>query len=190
MLKWLKDRAQTKLAASQLYAAIVAQSRLPLFYADMGVPDTVTGRFEMIVAHLAPLLGRLGRAGEGGSRLAQAVSEAFIADMDAAMREMGVGDMSVAKKVHAVAGSFFGRLKAYEAALAVPGEAQLSAALARNAFADAPEAAAKSAGELARYLRDCEAELARQSDAELMRGNVRFPVLDQRRSAAVAGGSP
>ena len=124
MLKWLTGRKETQVAAQRLYDAIVAQSRLPLFYLRHGVSDTVTGRFEMIVVHMFLVLERLqAETGENSGRaaqLGQALNEAFIGDMDSAMREMGVADVRVGKRMHQAAGAFFGRLMAYRKAVETP----------------------------------------------------------------------
>jgi cytochrome b pre-mRNA-processing protein 3 len=146
MLKWLTGRKETQFAAQRLYDAIVAQSRLPVFYLRHGVPDTVTGRFEMIVVHMFLVLERLQvEPGEGSDRaaqLGQALNEAFIGDMDSAMREMGVADVRVGKRMHQAAGAFFGRLMAYRKAIETsPAQGyskdSLADALARNVLAEA-----------------------------------------------------
>ena len=120
----LTRKNDTRLAAQRLYDAIVAQSRLPAFYLGHGVPDTVTGRFEMIVVHMFLVLERLqaeqGPEGEHAGQTGQALNEAFIGDMDSAMREMGVADVRVGQRMHQTAGAFFGRLMAYRKAIAVP----------------------------------------------------------------------
>lgn len=177
MLSWLAKRTAAKQSASRLYGAIVAQSRLPAFYAAFGVPDTVTGRFEMIVLHLFLVLSRLKSFGAGGERLSQALSEAFIADMDGSIREMGVGDLTVPKQMQATASAYFGRLKAYENAIgaaAVPGA--LEAALARNLFADddgPPRPAAVLTG-LAAYVRASATGLEAQDLGSLAQGQPAF----------------
>src|SRR6202034_1850226 len=96
-----------------LYGMIVAQARSRVFYADYGVPDTVEGRFELIVLHLVLLLRRLGP----GHRLGQRVFDAFCRDLDDNLREMGVGDMAVPKHMRRFAEAFYGRQDAYIAAL-------------------------------------------------------------------------
>ncbi len=142
-----------------LYGAIVAQARRPAFYLAYGVPDTAEGRFEMIVLHLALLCRRLGRA-EPAARsaahsLSQGVFDMFCRDMDHNLREMGVTDLGVPKKMRRLGEAFYGRLGAYDRALAADGEQALAAALARNAV---PGPAASA---LARYVR----ATAKQLDA-------------------------
>jgi cytochrome b pre-mRNA-processing protein 3 len=146
MLTWLTGRKDIRRVAQRLYDGIVAQSRLPVFYIGHGVPDTVTGRFEMIVLHMFLVLERLqaetGESGERAGQISQALTEAFIGDMDSAMREMGVADVRVGKRMHQAAGAFFGRLMAYRKAIelapAVAGQTDpLAAAIARNVLAEA-----------------------------------------------------
>src|SRR6266576_5455652 len=101
-----------------LYGMIVAQARAPDFYRIYGVPDTVNGRFEMIVLHAILLLRRLEHEAASVRRLGQGIFDRFCSDMDANLREMGVGDLSVPRKMHGIGEAFYGRKAAYEAALA------------------------------------------------------------------------
>src|SRR4051812_22915736 len=80
-----------------IYGMIVAQAREPVFYRTLGVPDTVEGRFDMVLLHLWLVLRRL-RESEGGVALSQALFDHFCADMDANLRELGVGDLTVPKR--------------------------------------------------------------------------------------------
>ena len=137
-------RHPSKSTIAALYGAIVAQARLPVFYQGLGVPDTVLGRFDMIVLHLVLLLRRL-REGQASHReLAQAVFDAFCRDMDDNLREMGISDQGVPREMHKVGEAFYGRAQAYEAALGAPGDAGLAAALARNVYCAAEPLAAAS----------------------------------------------
>src|SRR5262249_18838863 len=105
-----------------LYGAIVAQARNPAFYLEYGVPDTPEGRFDMIVLHLALVCRRLGRAQGPDQAPARSVSQAvfdmFCRDMDHNLREMGVSDIGVPKKMRKLGEAFYGRLDAYDRALA------------------------------------------------------------------------
>src|SRR3989442_6857779 len=98
-----------------LYGAIVAQARLAVFYQTYGVADTVLGRFDLIVLHLALVLRRLRRDHE--KAVAQGVFDAFCRDMDDNLREMGVGDQAVPEQMRRVGEAFYGRAQAYDAAL-------------------------------------------------------------------------
>src|SRR5262245_52127762 len=122
---------------ASLYGTIVAQARAPAFYQICGVPDTVNGRLEMIILHAVLLLARLGREGEPARQVGQKVFDTFCRDMDGSLREMGVGDLAVPRRMRGIGEAFYGRQAAYREALAAPDEAALAAALARNVFAGA-----------------------------------------------------
>ena len=156
ILKTLFQRPQP--AARAAYEAIVAAARHPDFYAALHVPDTVDGRFDMITLHTYLVLDRL-KGSDAGFR--QALVDELFRDMDRSLREMGVGDLSVGKKVRKMAEVFYGRIAAYDKALADGGDA-LAAALARNVFPDgAPEgAAARLAAHAEAQRRNLEAQPA------------------------------
>ena len=104
--------------ATQLYGAVVAQARQPAFYTDLGVPDTVDGRFDVLIMHVTVLMRRLRQIeGGAGEALGQDVLTALFADMDMNLREMGIGDMSVGKHVKKMAKAFYGRAEVLEGAL-------------------------------------------------------------------------
>src|SRR5215469_8767183 len=106
ILPWFRRNTQARTIAA-LYGAIVAQARSPSFYADYGVPDTVEGRFDLLVLHLVLVLHRLGHQQEKGAAklrdLGQGLFDAFCADLYANLREMGTGDLAVPKKMQAFA---------------------------------------------------------------------------------------
>ncbi|EKS38294.1 ubiquinol-cytochrome C chaperone family protein [Afipia broomeae] len=153
-----------------IYGMIVAQAREPVFYTDLGVRDTVNGRFDMLVLHLWLVLRRL-QPIEGGSVLSQALFDHFCADMDDNLREMGVGDLTVPKRMQAFGEAFYGRSTAYDLALEA-GEAELAQALSKNVFNGEALERAKA---LAGYVRDVSARLAALDDAAVRRGAWTFP---------------
>lgn len=155
-----------------LYGAIVAQARLPAFYRIYGVPDTVNGRFEMVVLHAILVLSRLEAAGGTARQLGQAVFDRFCADMDANMREMGVGDIAVPRKMKAIGEAFYGRKQAYETAIAQPAPDALVAALARNVYSSEQTA---GAAPLAAYVGEAANRLATLGPDALRTGQVSFP---------------
>jgi cytochrome b pre-mRNA-processing protein 3 len=165
---WRRDRAISG-KADALYGALVAQARQPEFYADLGVPDTVDGRFDMIMLHLSLLLRRLRGDDEA---LAQAVLDTTFDDMDRNLREMGAGDLGVGRRVKAMARAYFGRFEAYDAALDAGDGDGLAAALARNVQPAEGLAAAKR---LADYAARAEAALAGQSTAAFQSADIHFP---------------
>jgi cytochrome b pre-mRNA-processing protein 3 len=123
-------------AALRLYEQIVVQARQPRFYSAGGVPDTLDGRFEMVVLYMALTMRRLKALGEPGTVLARYLTEAMISDMDGNLREMGAGDLGVGRRVKQMAQALYGRIAAYEAGLA-EGSQSLCDALRRNLFATA-----------------------------------------------------
>ena len=160
-------------AGYALYGAAVAAARQPIFYAELGVPDTLDGRFDMVGLHAFLLIRRLTALPVPGPALAQAMFDAMFNDMDLNLREMGVGDLSVGRRVRDMWEAFHGRSAAYGAALedAEPA-ARLTEALARNVWrgTEAPAGAARLAAlELAqsRYLDS-------QELASLRAGKVEF----------------
>jgi cytochrome b pre-mRNA-processing protein 3 len=120
-----------KLKARTVYEAIVAAARRPELYASYGVADSLDGRFEMISLHMYLVLDRL--RGDAADTFRQALTDEFFADMDRSLREMGVGDLSVGKKVRKMAEVFFGRVQAYHAASR--DSKKMADALARNVYA-------------------------------------------------------
>jgi cytochrome b pre-mRNA-processing protein 3 len=135
-MRWFSDRhRRERAAAARIYAASVAAARRPELYLALGVPDTLQGRFEMIALHLFPVLHRLMHDPGDDPELARFVSETFVADMDASFREMGVGDLSVPKRMNALYRSFGGRMAAYKKGVE-EGDAALLDAVARNIFPD------------------------------------------------------
>jgi cytochrome b pre-mRNA-processing protein 3 len=166
-----------------LYGAIVAQARVPAFYGAFAVPDTALGRFDMVVLHAILVVRRL-NASAATQPLAQGLFDAFCRDMDDNLREMGVTDIGVPRKMKQLAEAFYGRARAYEAALAEGHDGALAAALTRNVYADATSPVAAAA--LASYVRAAADTLAREDDAALARGQARFPATDEY-AAAVRG---
>jgi cytochrome b pre-mRNA-processing protein 3 len=177
MLNWLRSRALERRKAGQLYGAVVAQAREPVFYRALGVADRPEGRYEMIVLHLFLLLERLRADAPAANARAREVIEAFVADMDDCMRESGVGDLTVPKKVKRAAAGLYERASAYRAALAEPDPAALAASLAEHALQAAGSRPAAVA--LAAYVRQAATELARQSAADLLAGQVSFPAIHE-----------
>jgi cytochrome b pre-mRNA-processing protein 3 len=154
-----------------IYGMIVTQAREPLFYRDLGVPDTVNGRFDLLVLHLWMVLHRL-RQTAGGVELSQALFDRFCDDMDGNLREMGVGDLAVPKRMRAFGEGFYGRAAAYDRALAEDLDA-LARALNRNIL---DSGALNNARRLAAYTGTAIVHLKDQHDAALLEGAWRFPL--------------
>jgi len=155
-----------------LYGAVVAAAREKALYADLGVPDTLDGRFDLVGLYASLLIRRLRALPEPGPELAQAVFDAMFSEMDVILREMGVGDLSVGRKMKEMWEAFHGRAAAYETALEAGDGAALALALARNVWRGAaPEGAA---ARLAAVARAQDARLATQGLETLAAGTVRF----------------
>jgi cytochrome b pre-mRNA-processing protein 3 len=155
-----------------LYGAIVAQSRREAFYTGYGVPDTIEGRFDLIVLHIVLLLARLDRAGPAARGVGQNLFDRFCRDLDANLREMGVGDLAVPKRMRQFGEAFYGRQAAYLAAFAAPDRGTLEKALARNIFQGIEGAGPRR---LAHYARALAHRFEVQDQATLLRGAVVFP---------------
>jgi cytochrome b pre-mRNA-processing protein 3 len=152
----LRRRDRHERAGFRLYTAAVAAARAPALYAELGVPDTLDGRFDMVGLHAFLLIDRLRRDVPPGPDLAQSVFDAMFSDMDQTLREMGVGDLTVGKRVRAMWEAFHGRAAAYETAL------------------DAAEDGALAAEAMARMARAQQTCLAGQALAAFAAGEVRF----------------
>ena len=148
---------------------------MPAFYADLGVADHLEGRFDLLVLHLHLVVRRLSSASEPrAGEVAQALFDTFFHDMDRTLRAMGVGDMSVGKKVKDMVRAYYGRCAAYEEALA--GEADLTDVIARNVYAGA--VSAPHAPALAAYIRRAQAKVDATPVGDLMRGELSFPAVE------------
>jgi cytochrome b pre-mRNA-processing protein 3 len=165
-----KPRMPVRVTIEAIYGMIVTQAREPLFYRDLGAPDTVNGRFDLLVLHLWMVLRRLRPMPEGAA-LCQALFDRFCEDMDGNLREMGVGDLTVPKRMQAFGEAFYGRTAAYDLALADSREA-LAQALCKNILNGE---GIENARRLAYYAEAAIAALAGLDDAAMRRASWRFP---------------
>ncbi|MBC9878214.1 ubiquinol-cytochrome C chaperone [Bradyrhizobium sp. INPA01-394B] len=153
-----------------IYGMIVTQAREPIFYRDLGVPDTVNGRFDLLLLHLWLLLRRL-RAAQSGVELSQALFDRFCEDMDDNLREMGVGDQVVPKRMQAFGEAFYGRVQAYDQAIETGPEA-LAQAICKNILNGV---SLDHARHLAAYAVAANADLGLTDEAALRLGSFKFP---------------
>ena len=162
--------------ASAVYASIVAQARQPVFYTSLGVPDTPTGRFEMIVAH-ATLVFRHLKGSEELDEAGQAVFDLFFADMDRSLRELGVGDLSVPKQIKRMGQAFYGHAAVYAKALDAGDEDALCEAVKGNLLATADQTAhlQNHARRIAGYMMACDAFLRDEDAGMIMKGEIAWP---------------
>jgi cytochrome b pre-mRNA-processing protein 3 len=166
-------RRPNRQVSDALYDRIVASARQPRFYSDWGVDDTPLGRFEMLSLHMVLFLERA-RGGDQAMRdLAQDVTDEFFKDVEHSLRELGIGDIGVPKRMKKLAKMFYGRAEAYRSALVAGDEPALAEALARNV---------RPGGEpwdgsapLAGYLFGALTSLREQADADILAGRIAFP---------------
>ena len=151
--------------AQAVYAAIVAATRQPHFYADLDVPDSIDGRFDLLVVHLWLVVARL--KGEDDP-LRQQLIDVFCVDMDDNIRELGAGDLGVSKKVRRMAEAFQGRYVAYDAA---HDHATMVAALQRNVYAGKASA---GVAKLADYVLNAKRRLGEQETENIIAGKFVF----------------
>jgi cytochrome b pre-mRNA-processing protein 3 len=156
-------------AVYAVYSAIVAQSRQSRFYAEWGIADTVTGRFDMICLHLVLLFRRLRAEKGSASEFGQAVFDLFFKDMDRSLRELGAGDLAVPKKIQKMGSIFYGLLASLSAALDAGDAAAVEAVLVRNLYEDRP---GPHAAQLAAYLLEQSARLAAQPVEAITAGDI------------------
>jgi cytochrome b pre-mRNA-processing protein 3 len=161
--------------ASALYGAIVAQARTSALYTDFGVADTVTGRFEMVTLHVILVLARLEREGEAAKALGQSIFDLYVRDMDRSLRELGIGDLGVPKRMKKMAEAFFGRHEAYRQALLVNDRDTLAGVIARNVYAGGDAGAAEA---LAVYVL-----ASRDLPVDIAAGRAEFAVLARTEAA-------
>jgi cytochrome b pre-mRNA-processing protein 3 len=175
MFRWFAGRAARKDAAERIYDAIVAQSRNPAFYLRCGVPDTLSGRFDMLVIHMFVVLQILKLGGREGQLLAQEIVEAFIREMDTMVRDLGVSDRNVPKEVRKIAQLFYGQLLAYSSAVQ-RGEAKGLANEVWKSF-QSGEGSNPSIGAdtISNYMRQSIKNIQEMPLNMLLQGNIRFP---------------
>ena len=169
-----KPRSHPSASIEAIYGMIVAKAREPLFYKDLGVPDTVDGRFDLVLLHLWMVLRRL-RRGEGSQRRTQALFDRFCIDMDDNLREMGVGDLTVPKRMQAFGEAFYGRAAAYDVALSEGRDNEqgpLAQSICRNILNGE---GIESARRLAGYVQATLARLDGLDDAALLGASWSFP---------------
>ena len=170
MLGWGQRRQQV--TSEVLYGNAVEMARDPSFFTDHGVADTVDGRFDALALVVGLIMRRLKDCGEEGQELSQQLFDSMFADMDLSLREMGAGDIGVAKRVRVMAEAFMGRLDAYASALDSGDRVALSAALQRNLL--------RGDGEVGEAMIDfvmhLEKHIAELDTETLLRGHLDSPV--------------
>lgn len=168
-----RKRHVSEVILIRTYEAIVAAARQPLFFSDWQVPDTPLGRFESLSLHMILFLHRTKASGTGLKALGQEVVEEFFKDVDHSLRELGIGDTSVPKRMKKLARMFYGRAAAYDGSLESGDCVALATALERNIFPDGPQWA--QAPKMAAHVMNVAKSLAAQDDADILAGTINFP---------------
>jgi len=164
-------------AAATLYHTIKAQARQAVFFKAGGVPDTVEGRFDLLVLHGFLVMNRLADEGRAGRRLTQAVFDVMFRDIEDGIREAGVGDLSVPKHMKRMMKAFNGRCHAYKAALESIDAMMLSDTIMRNLCGGSDAAEPAQVAALARYITDNVAHLQQQGFEKISAGDISFAAM-------------
>ena len=172
MFGFFKRKRANQDLFERLYETLSQASRQPAFYASLGVPDTVEGRFDMLTLHAVLLLERLKQLPPPADDFAQDFVDDLFQRFDAALREMGVGDISVPKRMKRIASHFLGRAKAYNDALSEGPEA-MTRALARNVFGD--ETHLGPASQLNHYVNNVRQALEKTSFSRIETAAIHWP---------------
>ena len=169
----LQGPGSDKQTAAKLFERLVGQARQRVFYEQFGVPDSVDGRFDMVVLHTFLIFQRLRGQGDGAALLAQALYDTLILDLEASLRQLGAGDVGVGKRIRVMTEALQGRIKAYETALA-GNPLDVEAAVRRNLYGTA-EPSAEVVRAMADYLRRGKELADRQPVDRIRRGIFEFP---------------
>jgi cytochrome b pre-mRNA-processing protein 3 len=159
---------QNRAIVDRQYALLTTAAREPGFYTDLGVPDTVMGRFEMLSIVMILFFRRTRMSPRSGQEIAQEIVDAFFQDIDHSIRELGIGDQGVPKRMKKLAGMFYGRLEAYAAALDAQDHTALAQALKRNIYPETQDAPALDG--LAHWMAAADADLANVDEEDISRG--------------------
>jgi len=165
--------------AKELYNQVVRHARSPIFYEGYSAPDTVEGRFEMIALHGGLLVNRLCAPdmGREGRMLAQAFFDVMFFNLDWSIREMGVGDLGVPRRVKQMMSAFKGRAFAYDEAVKVGG-GEVKHALIRNLYATSSRPSPETLNAMSAYIMNCVSALRNQGLSDFWLGKVVFPNIE------------
>ena len=179
LAQWRKRRSN-RLLIDQLHGKIVAAARRPALYAALGAPDTFEGRFEMMTLHAGLAMRAMSRLPGYGGELAQELADSVFRHFDIALREIGVTDVGMAKRIKRLAEAFYGRNKAYGEALDAGDADALRQSLARNVYGGDPG----KAGAMAAYVSECGRALAAVPLERFAAGEIAFPEIARAQGGA------
>lgn len=176
----LKRKKSYNSVVENIYAAIIKQSRQPVFFERYDVLDTTQGRYEILMVHLFLVIERLRREkNEHAPHISQLLFDFAFADLDQNLRQIGVGDLSVPKQVKAMAQGFYGRSVVYLDALEKGDDRQLKDALKRNLFAQNEDVSEASLDFFVEYIKHQSEALAQNSFDRMLLGHVDFAPIEQ-----------
>jgi cytochrome b pre-mRNA-processing protein 3 len=168
-----RKRVHSELIVTRTYETIVAAARQPVLFSGWKVPDTALGRFESLSLHMILFLHRTQNASLSTKSLAQEVVEAFFKDVDHSLRELGIADAGVPKRMKKLAKMFYGRAVSYDSALNSDDSAAMQDASTRNIRPDVSNW--PQADNLANYIFEVRKSLVDQADAVIETGDLHFP---------------
>ena len=174
MFRWFAERSARREAAEKIYDSIVAQSRNPVFYVRCGVPDTLSGRFDMLVIHMFIVMQNLKLGANEGKLLGKEIIEAFVREMDSMVRDLGIADIYVAQEVRKIADLFYRQLVVYTNAVEQKNKAALAEAIWKS-FQSGDENANVAADELANYIFQAIKNIGEMPLNLLLQGHLNFP---------------
>lgn len=171
LFAWWNTKKSSKEAAVKIYKTLVEQARNPKFYTEYGVPDTFDGRFEMIALHVGLMLERVSHE-EDGKDLSQALFDHMFLDMDMALREIGIGDLSVPKHMKRMMKALKGRTQNYKEHMDNPEE--LREAVKRNVYGTLEDVAENNVAGVMEYLKGFKGVLENQDFSAIRQGEIAF----------------
>jgi cytochrome b pre-mRNA-processing protein 3 len=172
-LKRLFQAPRFQAEGRALYRRIADHARRPILFIAYGVPDTIDGRFEMLCLHVYPLFHRLKGQGAEAEALSQTTYDAMFADLDGSLRELGVADLGVGRRIKTMTEALNGRIHAFDRAFAA-GDAELREAVRRNVYGTAAPSEDQVRA-MADYLRHIREALLASSLADLCAGRLSLP---------------
>ena len=186
-MNWFKQRKVRKDAAVRLYDMAVIQARAPAFYKDLGVADTIDGRFDLLVLHIYLIMDRLYVLGPEGRAQAQALFDRMFRSVDLTLREMGIGDLGIPKHMKKMMKAFNGRAHSYHEALAAKNSDALQLAITRNVYRVGGESIPAGVFDLTDYALETSATFEAFDLDAFVDGRIWFPsIIRARKEAACA----
>ncbi len=182
MFALLRRKKEKNQVAERLYEAVIKQSRQPVFYELYGVPDTTTGRFDLMCLHAFLVMDRLHDEGKQGEKLAQALFDRMFREMDLSLREMGIGDLGVPKHMKRMMKGFNGRAISYQKAIREDDPSKLVETVQRNLYGSVSKIEEDHAKIIALYMHESTAHLKSQSWEVLAQGCLEFKTINYEES--------